>query len=73
MLFHHRSLAPGTRRQALATVSGVTLLAFARVASADNAVVTPASGADIVLASANDSAVLDDVVVTAQRRAEPIQ
>ena len=73
MLFHHRSLAPGTRRQALATVSGVTLLAFARVASADNAVVTPASGANIVLASANDSAVLDDVVVTAQRRAEPIQ
>ena len=73
MLFHHRSLAPGTRRQALATVSGLTLLAFAHVASADNAVVTPASGANIVLASASDSAVLDDVVVTAQRRAEPIQ
>jgi iron complex outermembrane receptor protein len=73
MFFHHRSSAPGTRRQALATVSGLTLLAFAHAVSADNAVVTPATGANIVLASANDSAVLDDVVVTAQRRAEPIQ
>jgi len=73
MLFDHKSLAPGARRQALATVSGLTLLAFAHVASADDALATPASGANIVLASANDSAVLDDVVVTAQRRAEPIQ
>jgi iron complex outermembrane recepter protein len=51
----------------------VTLCALTSVALADGSAEASGSGGSITLASASDSIVLEDVVVTAQRRAEPIQ
>jgi iron complex outermembrane recepter protein len=71
MSLHVRSSLLGVHRILVVLASIATLCAVTRVTLADGS----ASGAanNITLASASDSTLLDDVVVTAQRRAEPIQ
>ena len=75
MLFPIAPSSPGIRRTMTAVAGVAALCAITHVAAADSATAMPGSGSNINLASAStsDSALLDDVVVTAERRAEPIQ
>ena len=82
MLFQIAPSLPGIRRSLTVWAGVATLCAVTYVAAADSEA-TPGAGSNILLASASTStstststsasALLDDVVVTAERRAEPIQ
>jgi iron complex outermembrane receptor protein len=76
MLFQIAPSLSGIRRTLTVWAAAATLCAVTYVAAADNEA-TPGAGGNIILASTSTStstsALLDDVVVTAERRAEPIQ